>query len=245
MSLNDVSIMQNVKKQVRWKLSSYSSVFLTIIVVQIIASLLFLNGTGQMSSGNDELRVEIRSYSLDSMLMFSMITVFIISSMLASKHMMEENFSIVTTRLTASISTVVAQLIICVIATCTALSSFYIFTLVMRMRNSEEQFLVQMAVQVETLFLFFSLLVVLSAAGFLVGSFLQMNRWSIAIIGVAVIIGLFIYLVPSYETISSQDEEAIAANTRVWLTSLKCLGISAVIYAVTIYIRNQQEVSRR
>ena len=45
--------------------------------------------------------------------------------------------------------------------------------------------------------------------------------------------------------ISSQDEEAIAANTRVWLTSLKCLGISAVIYAVTIYIRNQQEVSRR
>jgi len=99
-----------------------------------------------------------------------------------------------------------------------------------------------MAVEVETLFLFFSLLVVLSAAGFLVGSFLQMNRWSIAIIGVAVIIGLFIYLVPSYETISSQDEEAIA---RIWLTSLKCLGISTVIYAVTIYIRNQQEVSRR
>ena len=59
------------------------------------------------------------------------------------------------------------------------------------------------------------------------------------------IIGLFIYLTPSYETISSQDEEAAAANTRVWLTSLKCLGISAVIYAVTIYIRNQQEVSRR
>jgi len=242
MSLNDVSIMQNVKKQVWWKLSSYSSVFMTIIAVQIMASFLTLNGTSHMSSGNDELRVEVSSYSLDSILMFSMVTVFIISSMLASKHMMEENFSIVTTRLTASISTVVAQLIICVIATCTALSSFYIFTLVMRMRNSEEQFLVQMAVEVETLFLFFSLLVVLSAAGFLVGSFLQMNRWSIAIIGVAVIIGLFIYLVPSYETISSQDEEAIA---RIWLTSLKCLGISTVIYAVTIYIRNQQEVSRR
>ena len=242
MSLNDVSIMQNVKKQVWWKLSSYSSVFMTIIAVQIMASLLTLNGTSHMSSGTDELRGEVSSYSLDSILMFSMVTVFIISSMLASKHMMEENFSIVTTRLTASISTVVAQLIICVIATCTALSSFYIFTLVMRMRNSEEQFLVQMAVEVETLFLFFSLLVVLSAAGFLVGSFLQMNRWIIAIIGVVVIIGLFIYLVPSYETISSQDEEAIA---RIWLTSLKCLGISTVIYAVTIYIRNQQEVSRR
>ena len=245
MSLNDVSMMQNVKKQVRWKLSSYSSAFMTIIAVQIMASLLFLNGTGQMMSGNDELRVEISSYSLDSILMFSMVTVFIISSMLASKHMVEENFSIVTTRLTASISTIIAQLIICVITTCTALSSFYIFSLIMRLRKSEEQFLLQMTVEMKTLFLFFSLLVVLSAAGFFVGSFLQMNRWSIAIIGVVVIIGLLSYLVPSYETISSHDEEAIAGNTRVWLTSLKCLGISAVMYAVTTFIRNEQEVIRR
>ncbi|MGM9945612.1 MAG: hypothetical protein ACI33M_11745 [Lysinibacillus sp.] len=245
MSLNDVSMMQNVKKQVRWKLSSYSSIFMTIIAVQIIASLLFLNGTGQMSSGNAELRVEISSYSLDSMLMFSMITVFIISAMLASKHIMEENFSIVTTRLTASLSTIIAQLIICVVTTCTALSSFYISTLVMRLNNSENTFLVQTAVEMKTLFLFFSLLVVLSAAGFFVGSFLQMNRWIMAIIGVVVVIALFIYLVPSYEMNSSQDGEAIATNTTVWLTSLKCLGISAVIYAITIYIRNEQEVSRR
>ena len=83
MSLNDVSIMQNVKKQVRWKLSSYSSVFMTIIAVQIMASLLFLNDTSQMSSGNSIMRLEIRSYSLDIILMFSMITVFIISAMLA------------------------------------------------------------------------------------------------------------------------------------------------------------------
>ena len=245
MSLNDVSTMQNVKKQVWWKLSSYSSVFMTIIAVQMMASLLTLNGTSHMSSGNDELRVEVSSYSLDSILMFSMVTVFIISSMLASKHMVEENFSIVTTRLTASISTIIAQLIICVITTCTALSSFYISTLLMRINNSEGKFVIQTAFEVKTLVLFFSLLVVLSAAGFFVGSFLQTNRWIIAIIGVVVIIGLFSYLVPSYETISSQDEQAIAANATVWLTSLKCLGISAVIYAVTIYIRNEQEVSRR
>ena len=245
MSLNDVFIMQNVKKQVRWKILSYSSIFMTIIAVQIIASLLFLNGTGQMGSGNAELSVQISNYSLDSMLMFSMITVFIISAMLASKHIMEENFSIVTTRLTASLSTIIAQLIICVIATCTALSSFYISTLVMRLNNSENTFLAQTAVEMKTLFLFFSLLVVLSAAGFFVGSFLQMNRWIMAIIGVGVVIALFIYLVPSYEMNSSQDGEAIATNTTVWLTSLKCLGISAVIYAITIYIRNEQEVSRR
>ena len=245
MSLNDVSVVQNVKKQVRWKLSSYSSVFMTIIAVQIMASLFTLNGTSYMSSGNDELRVEVSSYSLDSILMFSMVTVFIVSTMLASKHMVEENFSIVTTRLTASLSTIVAQLIICVITTCTALSSFYIFAFIMRLRKSEEPFLLQTAVEVKTLLLFFSLLVVLSAAGFFVGSFLQTNRWIIAIIGVVVIIGLFSYLVPSYETISSQDEEAIAANAKVWLTSLKCLGISAVIYAITIFIRNEQEVSRR
>lgn len=245
MSLNDVSMMQNVKKQVRWKLSSYSSVFMTIIAVQIMASLLTLNGTSHMSSGNDQLRMEVSSYSLDSILMFSMFTVFIISSMLASKHMVEENFSIVTTRLTASLSTIVAQLIICVITTCTALSSFYIFAFIMRLRKSEQPFLLQTAVEVKTLLLFFSLLVVLSAAGFFVGSFLQTNRWIIAIIGVVAIIGLFSYLVPSYETISSQDEEAIAANATVWLTSLKCLGISAVIYAIAIYIRNNQEVSRR
>lgn len=238
-------MMQNVKKQVRWKLSSYSSVFMTIIAVQIMASLLTLNGTSHMSSGNDQLRMEVSSYSLDSILMFSMVTVFIISSMLASKHMVEENFSIVTTRLTASLSTIVAQLIICVITTCTALSSFYIFAFIMRLRKSEQPFLLQTAVEVKTLLLFFSLLVVLSAAGFFVGSFLQTNRWIIAIIGVVAIIGLFSYLVPSYETISSQDEEAIEANATVWLTSLKCLGISAVIYAIAIYIRNNQEVSRR
>ena len=66
-----------------------------------------------------------------------------------------------------------------------------------------------------------------------------------AIIGVAAVIGLFIYLVPSYPTTSPQNGETIAANTQTWFTSLKCLGIGAVIYTVTIYIRNQQEVSRR
>ena len=247
MSLNDVSVIQNVKKQVRWKLSSYSSVFMTIIAVQIMASWLFFNGTSQMNSGNGELRVEISVYSLDSMLIFSMITVFIISAMLAGKHMVEENFSIVTTRLTASISTIVAQLIICVVTTCTALSSFYLSTLIMRLRKPEEPLLLQTAVEAKTLLLFFSLLVVLSAAGFFVGSFLQMNRWVIAIIGVGVVIALFIYLVPSSETTTTrlQDEEAIATNATIWFTSLKCLAMSAVIYTVTIYIRNQQEVSRR
>ena len=245
MSLNDVSVVQNVKKQVRWKLSSYSSVFMTIIAVQIMASLLTLNGTSHMGSGNAELKVEISVYSLDSMLIFSMITVFIISAMLAGKHMVEENFSIITTRPTASISTIVVQLIICVVTTCTALSSFYIFVVIMRLRQPEQQFLLQTAVEMKTLFLFFSLLVVLSAAGFFVGSFLQMNRWVIAIIGGGVVIALFIYLVPSYETTRLQDEEAIATNATVWFTSLKCLVMSAVIYAVTIYIRNQQEVSRR
>lgn len=245
MSLSNVSMMQNVKDQVRWKLSSYSSIFMTIIAVQIIASLLFFGGSGQSSSGNDMLRVTMINYSLDSVLMFSMITLFIISAMLASKQMTEENFSIVTTRLTASISTVVAQLIICLIATCTAFSSFYIFAVVLRVTKSEEQFLVQTAVEAKILFLFFSLLVVLSAAGFFVGSFLQMNRWIMAIIGLVVIISLILYLTPSYQTISPQDVETISANTEIWLTSLKCLAASAVIYAVTIYIRNQQEVSRR
>lgn len=245
MYLNNVSIKRNVMNQVRWKLSSYSSVFMTIVVVQIIASLLFQNSSGQMSSGNSFINVEIRNYGLDGILMFSMITVFIISAMLASKHMMEENLSIVTTRLTASISTVVAQLIICVITTCTALSSFYIFALVLRMRNLEGQFLVQTAIEVKSLLLFFSLLVVLSAVGFFVGSFFQMNRWTIVILGVVVIIFLLLYLTPSKQTVSYLDGETIAENTKVWFTSLKCLGISAVIYAVTIYIRNQQEVSRR
>ena len=245
MSLNNVSMAQNLKNQVKWKLSSYSSVFMTIIVVQIIASLLTLNGTGQMSSGNSEVRLDIHSYSLDSMLIFSMITMFIISAMLASKHMLEENLSIVTTRLTASISTIISQLFTCLIVLCTALSSFYMFALVLRLRNPQEQFSVQIAVEAKALFLFFSLLVVLSAIGFFVGSFFQANRWTLAIIGVMVFIGMFLYLVPSSQTINHLDGETIAADTKVWLTSLKCLAISAVIYAVTIYVRNQQEVSRR
>lgn len=245
MSLNNVSMVQNVKNQVKWKLSSYSSVFMTIIVVQIIASLLTLNGTGQMSSGNSEVRLDIHSYSLDSMLIFSMITMFIISAMLASKHMMEENLSIVTTRLTASISTIISQLIICLIVVFTALSSFYMFALVLRLRNPQEQFSVQIAVEAKTFFLFFSLLVVLSAVGFFVGSFFQANRWTLVIIGITVIIGMFLYLVPSSQTINHVDRETIAADTKVWFTSLKCLAFSAVIYAVTTYFRNQQEVSRR
>jgi len=245
MSLNNISMVQNVKNQVKWKLASYSSVFMTSIVVQIIASLLSLNSSSQMSSGNSEVMMEIHSYSLDGILVFSMITMFIISAMLASKHMMEENLSVVTTRLTASISTIVSQLIICLIVTCTALSSFYICALVLRLRNSQELFLVQIEVEAKTFFLFFSLLVILSAAGFFVGSFFQVNRWTLAILGVVVIIGMLLYLTPSSQTINHLDGETIAANTKVWFTSFKCLGISALIYAVTIYIRNQQEVSRR
>ncbi|WP_431028700.1 hypothetical protein [Lysinibacillus sp. LZ02] len=241
MSLNNVSMKHNIKNQVRWKLSSYSSAFMTIIAIQIISSLIFSNGTTYSSLGSAHLSLTILGYSLDGILMFSMLTLFIISTMLASKQMTQENFSIVTTRLTASISTVITQLVLCFIATWTALSSFYIFALVHRLRNSDAQFLIGRVVEVETILLFFSLLVIVSAAGFFAGSFLQMNKWIISSIGVLIVIGLYVFIATNTPT----AQEALVTNTSMWTLIFKCLIISTMIYGVAIYIRNLQEVSRR
>ncbi|MCG1020797.1 hypothetical protein [Sutcliffiella horikoshii] len=129
-SLSKVSFDQLVKKQFLYKLNAYSGVYLSLIILQVIAVLFSLNGVGSSGGGSELVSLNIHYYSANLIFVFTMLWVFIVSIIITSKTYRNEDFSFVTNRLSSDLSNVFYVLLVSVIGTITALMSKYLLQVI-------------------------------------------------------------------------------------------------------------------
>ncbi|TYS70445.1 hypothetical protein FZC76_00675 [Sutcliffiella horikoshii] len=129
-SLSKVSFDQVVKKQFLYKLSAYSGVFISLIILQVIAVLFSLNGVGNSSGGSELVRLNIHYYSANLIFVFTMLWVFIVSIIITSKAYRNDDFSFVTNRLSSDLSNVCFVVLVSTIGTITALMSKYLLQVI-------------------------------------------------------------------------------------------------------------------
>lgn len=239
MSLNKASTMQNIWQQLKWKFSAYSSTIYTVIIVQIIFSLLLIdNGTGMEDGGIGNVFVRQRFYSLDMMATVSVLSLFIMGWMLATKSITQDNFSVVTTRKTAHISTVLFLLCLSVITTATSLSSLYIMVCARLVFGDINFIMPATFINGEAIILLVIMLIFASATGYFLSSLLVVSKWFV--IG---FVAAVYYVWRSYvEHIGKVFDYFFATSTADFV--IKAVFFSVLLFAAAVVMKNAKEVQR-
>ncbi len=242
MSSNDIRMGDNIWQQTKWKLKAYNSGFTTVVVVQILFSLFFLSvldGMTHLSTGNMYMNLQVSIFSIDGVLMFSLIACLIVSLIMASQGAWHENMSVVTTRITATLSTVVYFIILSAVATLTAVSSFYIAVWLAQQFHDTEWIASDYLLPLRTYVICFVLHLVATACGFLAGIALEKSK---LLFTGGVLAGFFIVPYVLFWNLKGSEEISEAEPMNYYAVSSVLFMIAIVLYTLAIWIRSRQEV---
>lgn len=189
MSLSRVSIGDIVKKQYQFKLKSYIGFFSSLIVLQLLAILFSLGGVGGSGRGGPYLEINIRYYSADYVVIFTMIWSFIISIQMMFKEHREDDYTFVTNRLASHLSNAAFLLTVSIISGGLAiLSGFLLKVISYFVLNYSHVVGTGLAADLQTLFkgLLSTILFifVFSMLGYLVGTLVQLSKMFIPLLPV-------------------------------------------------------------
>nr|WP_106782243.1 hypothetical protein [Lysinibacillus timonensis] len=240
MSLNKMTFFQVVRKQVKWKCKAYSQSFITLIIIQVILSLLAFNGSGMSGTGTNDLQLDITFYSLDTLVIISCICAFITALLLQSKDNIQDDYSIVSSRITSSFSNSIFIIIYSFIATITTFTSFYISVLMVQLISNtvliREGVLIN---PIQFMVVFFILLLAASSGFFLGAAFYRAKMLGIGIIILSIVVINNVF-----------EEQLLTLLTFFFeqgylLFILKGIVVAMVLMSLSILLHSRKEVSRR
>lgn len=165
-SIAKVNPTKLLVEQVKWKCKVYSSMFSTVIIVNIIFGLLFFNGTGSMGMTSSFVEYRETSYTMDVHFIYSIIVLFIVGWMFANKRMLNQNFSIVNTIINDTYSSFAFLALLSLFSVVSALSTMYILTFVKAIFLSGDLPLVYYGIDAGNVLLFFAVLLLASSLGY-------------------------------------------------------------------------------
>lgn len=131
MSLSKANLMDVVKRQYVFKLKSYIQVFMTLVVLQLLAILFSFNGAGMMGSSNASVEVDIQFYSADIVVVFTMLWAFITAILITTKAYRNDDFAFVTNRLSSNLSNMIFLLTASILGATLAILSSYLMKVMM------------------------------------------------------------------------------------------------------------------
>lgn len=236
MSFVKPNAWQNIWQQFCWKLSIYSPVIYTVILMQALFTLLTFDGSGMSGGGNGVLSMYEKFYSLDFLFITGVLMFMMIGWQLATKKMIDENFTIPTTRMTAHISTALFLIFVSALSTVTALSSLYIIVALRGVIGDVSILIPLMPFHWSSAVVFFSVMIMAGAGGYMVGSLVYTSKLFI----VALVVAVFLFgrnYVDNVERLFTFYVEGTMLAFCV-----KAIVTTLLLYAVAIFVKNHKEV---
>ncbi|MER1986497.1 MAG: hypothetical protein ABS948_11455 [Solibacillus sp.] len=236
MSFVKPNAWQNIWQQFCWKLSIFSPVIYSIILIQALFTLLTFDGSGMRGGGNGVVSVYEKFYSLDFLLITGVMAFLLIGWQLATKKMVDENFTIVTTRLTAHASTSLFLVFLSAFSTITALSSLYILVALRGLIGKAEILMPLMPFHLNSTVVFFLVMLMAGAGGYLLGSLVYTSKLNI----VALIVIAFFFVRNYVENVETLFNFYVKGTMLSF--SMKALATTLILYAIAIFMKNRKEV---
>ncbi|WP_197031395.1 hypothetical protein [Bacillus sp. UNC438CL73TsuS30] len=181
MSLSNPSLGDVVKKQFCYKLKAYQQVFTTLVIIQVIAIFFSFNGVGSMGSGSQSINIDIRYYSADMVVGFTIFWAFVTAINLTTKAYRYDDFAFITNRVSSNLSNILFLLAASVIGGSTSVLSTSLLKVIMVYFRGEQlvassskmfvplEFLLGIMTTSFYIFLF-------CALGYFVGMLVQINK---------------------------------------------------------------------
>jgi hypothetical protein len=247
MSLSRVGLTDVVKIQYAYKLKSYIQVYMTLVVLQLLAVLFSFNGVGMMGSSTASIEVDIHYYSADIVVIFTMLWSFITAILITTKAYKNDDFAFVTNRVSSNISNMLFLLTASFIGGITAMLSTHLMKVIMyffRGKNlldrtsvmaSPEDLLVGIVTTIFYVLLF-------CALGYFVGTLVQLNKVFVVLLPALCFGVLFLGAVSGNAIFVKSIFEFFFTESSLPLFIVKVIFTVSLLFSSTFVMSNRMEV---
>ncbi|MGG3803021.1 hypothetical protein [Metabacillus fastidiosus] len=244
MSLTEVKLAGIVKKQYFYKLKANIDSLSALVVIQLLGILFSLGGIVSSGSGSNGFFINIKYFSADIVIIFTMIWSLVIAITITTKPYRNYDFSFVTNRFASNISNLCFLFTASAVGGITAMlaggllkilnslfSDYYVYSSDFIFKD----FILGIAMTI--LYIFF-----ISSFGYLIGAFVQVNK--LFLLFIPILFGglLFMEAFIWQGTAVSELLSFYFMESSMPLFLLKIVVTSALLFSVSITILNRMEV---
>lgn len=244
MSLSRISLQQIVKKQVSYKLRAYIQVFLSLVFIQALGILFSFNGVGMMGTSSNTFEIDVHFYSADIVVVFTMLWAFITAILITTQAYRNDDFALITNRLTSNLSNMLFLLTASLVGGLTALLSSHVIRILMYFMGHTEYFITPTGASEWIIGFIATILYVLlcSAIGYFFGTLVQLHKIFAVLLPIAFLGILILGAGTMNETIIHKVFEFIFEESSLALFMVKIGVLVALLFSGSALMSNRMEV---
>ena len=247
MSLTKVSLWEIVKRQYAYKLKAYIQVFMSMVIVQLIAILFSQGSSGMMASSGGLIDLELRYYSADTVVGFTILWGFITAILITTKAYRNDDFILVTNRLSSNLSNALFLLTASIVGGITSMLTTFLVKIIVFIFKSS--FLIISPVNlagvmdlligtgVTTLYI-----LLFSAIGYMVGTLVQLSRAFAVVLPVIFVGGLILDGLRGQDGVIAALVKFFFMETSFVLFIVKVLAAAVLMFCGAFILSNKMEV---
>jgi hypothetical protein len=247
MSLTRVRMLDVVKKQYFYKLKAYIQVFLTLVILQVLAILFSLNGFGMSGTSSDSIEIEVHYYSADIVIAFTMLWGFITAILITTKAYRNDDFVFVTNRVSSNLSNILFLLTASIIGGITAMLSTYLIKVIMYFFEGDilvkstnaiaatNELLVGAIAAILYVFIF-------CALGYFIGTLVQISKIFVILLPALFFGSLFLDAARGNAGIVQNVFEFIFTESSILLFIVKIIIAVGFLFSGAVILSNRMEV---
>ncbi|MCC2251706.1 hypothetical protein JUJ52_17260 [Virgibacillus sp. AGTR] len=244
MSLNSISFRSLVYSQYIYKLKSYIGLFNSLVVLQLLAILFALGGSGMSGTSGYGIRIDVNYYSADLVIIFTILWAFFSSILMTTRSYQEESYTFVTNRLSNNLSNIAVILTMSIISGSTALLSKPLMKVVLYVIGDtffiEAETAISRMDQLSGIIATILYILLAGSIGYLIGTVTQMHRLLTIIVPV-VFIGILVAF-DGEGQFTSKVTAFYYQETSILLFSAKMVVTIALLCSAATLLSNRKEV---
>ena len=245
MSLSTISLTEVVKRQYFFKMKANLDSFSSLIWIQLLAMLFSFNSTASMGFSNSGVSVDVKYYTSDVVMVFTIIWSFITAITITTKPYRYHDFTFITNRVSSSLSNILFLVTANLFGALTAMLSHNLLKMIWIF--SDKQFYSLQAgfwEHVLGILIAFLYLMLFSSAGYLIGTLVQISKAFIIILSALVIGSLFFGVLFGINPFIVTLYQFYFGEASMLMFLIKVLLSIALFFIASISILNRLEVRK-
>lgn len=244
MSLNEITLSNVIKKQVKFKVKSYTGIFQSLVVLQLLGILFSTIGTASMSESDSFFSMTVDFYATGPILGMTAFWLFINTLLLTTTAYREDDFTFVTSRLSRLWANIIFLILLSVVGAVSAYLATNVLKLYLFIQNNElvMEDLLSITSLITGLLGLIGYLVLVSAIAYAIGSIVQRNKVIAILISIGFIMLGTLMLQFQLEEIITQVQRFFTHETNIALFWLKIIITSSALFLLSWSLSRNSEV---
>ncbi len=243
MFLAEMNRREIVIKQFFYKMKAYRGVYSSLMVIQLLAILFSVIGTGMSGGSSRTLTYEIHTYSNSMIIAFMMIWAFIISIIVTTKAYRYDDFTFVSNRFTSHMSTILFLLFASIVGGITSFLADYLVKDILIFISKSEYVFTDSTPSLFGVMGIILYLFLFCSFGYVCGMLVQINRIFIILIPAVLFGTSFISSFLLGEPVTLVEIGSVFLQESSFMFFFAKIVLTVVpLFSIVTYITNRMEV---